>query len=280
MSALDRAQDEVESLLKRRLKINPGLEAVERHKAYGQTRELLAQSMKSQVSELLRSDLFKDIDTALGPVVVKADRVGTESDDIEVQDAVLANIKKTQDDVARAFSDFLILVFNMGGQDFLNKHNIPATFELTNPEVIDSVKATGKLVLSGVDDTTASWVADQIIQGRADGLSNADIASNIRDAVPDTYDGRAERIVRTETSRMVGHSENLTATNNGASHKEWVTVSDGGVCSICQGNEDAGTIGLDSAFPSGDQQEPAHPNCRCLVEYHFTPFMGSIWAGN
>ena len=279
MSALDRAQDEVEALIKARLKINPGLEAVERRKEYGHTRDLLAEAMKKQVYEVLRSNLFEDIHAAIGSAQ-KADRITSESDDLEVEDAVRKHLKKVADQIGQEMTDFLILVFNMGGQDFLNKHNIPATFDLTSEEIVDGIKQVSKLVLAGVDDTTAQWVADQIKAGRADGLSNADIASNIRDAVPDTYEGRAERIVRTETARMVGSSENMAATNNGASHKYWVTVGDGAVCQICQDNEDAGTIGLSESFPSGDDQEPAHPNCRCLVEYQFTPFMGTSWAGS
>lgn len=278
MSALDRAQDEVEHLIKAKLKINPGLEAVERRKEYGETREALALAMKRQVSELLRSNLFEDISAAIGSAK-KADRIDSESDELEVQDAVKKNIKPIEDEVGETLADFLIMAFNMGGQDFLNKHNIPATFDLQNEDIIQSVKATGSAVLSGVDETTAQWVTDQIVSGRAAGLSNAEIADQIRTQIPQTYDGRAERVVRTETARMVGESENQTATKNGASHKEWSTVGDRGVCPICQGNEDVGLIGLDESFPSGDKQEPAHPNCRCLVEYIFTPFMGAIWHG-
>lgn len=281
MSALDRAQDEIESLVKRQLKINPGLEAVERHSAYSETRDAFAEAMKQQVYAVLRSNLFEDISTALGAVnvTVKADRISSESDYFEIQDAVRKNLNDSVDKIGQTLTDFLILVFNMGGQDFLNKHNIPVTFELKNVEILKGIEATSKLVLSGVDETTTSWIADQIMAGRDAGLSNADISSNIRDSVPPTYEGRADRIVRTETARMVGHSEQQTATKNGASHKDWVTVADGAVCEDCMMNEDAGTIGLESIFPSGDSQEPAHPNCRCLVEYHFTPFQGSIWSG-
>ena len=278
MSALDHAQDKLSALVKAKLKINPGLEAVERHPAYSKTQKALLEAMKKQISELLRSDLFKDINDAIGSAT-KAERIQTESDDLEVEDAVKQNIKPVEDHVGETLADFMILVFNMGGQDFLNKHNIPETFDLTNPAIIETLKTVSRVVLSGVDETTAQWVSEKISTGRAEGLSNADIADQIRDAVPDTYAGRAERIVRTETARMVGESESVTASNNGASHKDWVTVGDGAVCPICQDNEDAGTIGLDEPFPSGDTQEPAHPNCRCLVEYHFTPFQGFIWSG-
>lgn len=276
MTQLDRAHDELLDLAKKRLKINPGLESVLATKNVQTMGEEFNSEMRIQVYQLLRSGLFDDIDAAIG----KAEqRVYSESDELEIQDAVVKNMKPLEDKLGEAFADFLIIIFNLGGQDFLNRSNIPATFKLTNQQVIAAVRQGAKLKLSGVDETTAKWVKDQIVSGKKSGLSNAQIADTIRDAVPETYKGRADRIVRTETSQMVGESEHITADRNGASHKEWVTVSDGEVCDLCEDNEMAGQIGIDQKFPSGDLYEPAHPNCRCLVEYVFTPFMGSIWHG-
>lgn len=279
MKELDRAQNDLEAVIKRRLKINPGLETVERHPEYAKMIEAFHKAMIEQVHELLASDLFKDIDAAIGSHKADGSPIPTESDDLEIQDAVNDNIVPLSKKIGQALADFFIIVFNMGGQDFLNKHNIPATFELENERIVEAVKSAASTAITGIDQTTADWITGKISSGRADGLSNADIADSIRSQVPDTYANRAEAIVRTETSNMVGQSENITAVNNGASHKEWVVVDDGNVCPICEGNESAGQIGIAESFPSGDSQEPAHPNCRCIVEYHFTPFMGTIWSG-
>lgn len=279
MHNLDHAHEHLNDIVKRKLKINPGLTAVEQHPETSSISKTLRKAMIAQVNDLLKSGMFDDVDRAIGKLAKETERIITDSDELEIEDAVKKNIKPMSEKVGEAFADFLILIFNMGGQDFLNKHNIPAEFKLTNAGIQDGVRQGGKLTLQGVDNTTAEWVADQISSGRKAGKSNADIADAIRDKVPQTYEGRAERIVRTESANMVGDSEQITAQRNGASHKEWVTVSDGNVCPVCEENEGAGVIGIDQAFPSGALREPAHPNCRCLVEYHFTPFMGTIWHG-
>ena len=283
MSELDRELDALEDVVKRHLKINPGLESVERHAEYKKNHKHVERSMKEQVDELLDSNLFTDIDNAIGSLTKatapKPDRVMTESDELEIQDAVIKNMKPLSEKIGETFADFMILVFNLGGQDFLNKHNIPATFDLEDEQIIEAIKTQTLKAITGIDDTTRQWVKDQIVAGREAGLSNSDIADSIREVVPKTYEGRADRIVRTETSHMVGQSEHVTAQKNGASHKEWVTVNDGSVCPICEGNAAAGFIGFNETFPSGDLHEPAHPNCRCLVDYQFTPAMGTTWHG-
>jgi hypothetical protein len=52
------------------------------------------------------------------------------------------------------------------------------------------------------------------------------------------------------------------AADSGDTEKSWV----GGTCEACQENADAGWIPIDDAFPSGDDEPPAHPNCECELE--------------
>lgn len=279
MSELDHAHSELEDVLKGTLEINPGLESILRRKEVKRMRKHFESAFDEQIEKLLRSGVFKRIDNTIGTKKADDVRIYTESDEEEIADAVDAFLQPIarQRNTAEAFADFLIIIFNLGGQDFLDKHRIPATFDLTNEDVIGRIIRRSKASLSGMDQTTSKWITDQVIDLRSKGLSNARIADEIRDLVPQTYTNRAEAIVRTETSYMVGDSEHETAVNNGASHKEWVTV--GGACPICEENAEAGTIGVAEKFPSGDPMEPAHPNCRCLVEYIFTPFQGFIWHG-
>lgn len=285
MSELEQAHNHLNNLIKAKLKINPGLESVERRKEYKQMIADFHSAFTSQIGKLLKSDLFSQIDNAIHPVE-KADdkkRILTESDYLEIFDAVAYNMPplglQHNEKFNDAFADFLILVFMLGGQDFLNKQNIPATFILKNQQIINSINNGATRSIKGIDGTTQKWVTDQIFKGRENGLSNKEVADIIREKVPETFTGRSEAIVRTETSAMVGEAEHTTAVKNGASHKEWVTVGDGTVCELCEGNEAQGQIGIDTPFASGDLMEPAHPNCRCLVEYHFTPFQGTIWSG-
>lgn len=51
----------------------------------------------------------------------------------------------------------------------------------------------------------------------------------------------------------------------GIEGKEWVTAGDDRVCEICLGNEAAGVIPTDKAFPSGHMHPPGCENCRCAL---------------
>lgn len=46
--------------------------------------------------------------------------------------------------------------------------------------------------------------------------------------------------------------------------KLWLT--DGHPCEVCELNSIAGWIPIDRAFPSGDWEPRAHPNCKCSLE--------------
>ncbi len=49
--------------------------------------------------------------------------------------------------------------------------------------------------------------------------------------------------------------------------KKWNDSLDDRVCDICDANTDAGWISKEDTFPSGDETSPAHPACRCYVDY-------------
>lgn len=51
--------------------------------------------------------------------------------------------------------------------------------------------------------------------------------------------------------------------------KEWITVEDDKVTPECAENQDAGWLGFDEHFPSGDLNAPRddHPRCRCDTGY-------------
>lgn len=275
MSVLNNVDKVIDDILKNAdLEINPGLDPVLENK---RTREMMKSfevGLRRQLENLVSSNLFDEISETIG----KAEDIFTESDEVAIQKIVEENLEPLEEDFDKElFIIFLIWVFNMGGQNFFNQNNIPAEFDLKNGKMISDIESHADMVLKDVDDVTTKMVSKKIVNGKQNGLSNFEISEVISDEIPDISQVRAERIVRTETSRMIGVSENETAKRNGASHKKWVTVSD--PCPICTGNKDAGVIGVDRPFPSGSQFNPAHPNCRCLVEYVFTPFMGNIWSG-
>lgn len=56
---------------------------------------------------------------------------------------------------------------------------------------------------------------------------------------------------------------------NGPVEKRWMVQPD--ACEICEGNAADDYIDEEAPFDSGDHEPPAHPNCRCSLEYRQVP---------
>ena len=65
--------------------------------------------------------------------------------------------------------------------------------------------------------------------------------------------------------RVISLLEGRSYTYDIVDVKRWVAEPD--ACEICQDNEDDGWIGDDEVFSSGDDSPPAHPHCKCEIEY-------------
>lgn len=73
-------------------------------------------------------------------------------------------------------------------------------------------------------------------------------------------------IAQTEMSRAVSVATTERYTEAGVEQVEWL-VAEG--CDICQENADASPVALGEAFPSGDTEPPAHPNCMCAIAPYY-----------
>jgi Phage Mu protein F like protein len=72
------------------------------------------------------------------------------------------------------------------------------------------------------------------------------------------------------------HAEDPGAVDLDGVRKRWVTVADERVCPICEPLHDV-VVRFDEHFQSGDflgEGPPAHPNCRCYLEYEQQPAGG------
>ena len=82
---------------------------------------------------------------------------------------------------------------------------------------------------------------------------------------------RAELVSVTETANAYGEGNMAFAQDLQSKGltmvKAWQTVGDDRVSDGCQENQDAGWIGVDEMFPSGDDHEPRFPGCRCACLY-------------
>jgi SPP1 gp7 family putative phage head morphogenesis protein len=131
-------------------------------------------------------------------------------------------------------------------------------------------KATGELVENpnpkwAITDSTRDMLREAVAKSLEEGPSTRELAKAIEDSAAFSAD-RAEMIARTELAKA--HSEGALEGYKAAADagivvlKEWLD-SDG--CEECSQNADAGAIGLDDTFPTGDEWPPAHPNCRCAI---------------
>jgi hypothetical protein len=90
---------------------------------------------------------------------------------------------------------------------------------------------------------------------------------------PDFSSERATMIAEYEVSTAFHDGMKAMADlwrgGNGPTEKAWQTEDD--PCPECADNADDGFIDSEAPFDSGDFEPPAHPNCRCSLEYRATP---------
>ncbi len=147
----------------------------------------------------------------------------------------------------------------------LLQHQI--SFNVTSPYIL----AQRLKPLVGLTEKEAAAIAKFMASGIEEGLSADIINKQSANYAKFLHKNRAARIARTELSGAYnfGHLNSLQQAAAegwlpGIPEKSWIA---GGAdpCEICLENEAAGYIGLNEAFPSGDQHPPAHPHDECSL---------------
>ena len=126
-----------------------------------------------------------------------------------------------------------------------------------------------KQLAEWLDATTAKEVVQSIQESIALGENQELAVQRLMRLIDDPI--RAERIARTEAVRAYAIGERRFALRNGATSKTWEALpgaDNGGGLTPCLDN-DGVTVDILDAFPSGDEDRPAHPNCRCKVNYNY-----------
>ncbi|AEV24614.1 phage putative head morphogenesis protein, SPP1 gp7 family [Azospira oryzae PS] len=116
-----------------------------------------------------------------------------------------------------------------------------------------------------IDEGTRDMLRGLTEQALEEGWSVQEMASQIEDANAFS-EARAEMIARTELAKadVAGSMEGYRASGV-VQGKRWITAEDDLVSDECKACGDAGVIGIDDVFPSGEDAPPNHPNCRCAV---------------
>lgn len=120
------------------------------------------------------------------------------------------------------------------------------------------LEATG-VTIRGVDRTGYDRLGTALADALALGLSGNRAAKLIRDSVSDP--ARALTIAITESNRAISRATIERYQNYGLEQMEWATSDP---CDLCAQN-DGVVVNVGQAFPSGNTQPPAHPNCRCAL---------------
>jgi 2'-5' RNA ligase len=116
-----------------------------------------------------------------------------------------------------------------------------------------------------ISQTTRDGLRDMIVKSYEDGKTPVQLAKQIEDSYLFS-ESRAEMIAFTETAKAsVGGTLGAWQESGVVKGKAWQMSNDHDQDDECNDNEEAGVIGLDEDFPSGDDGPPAHPRCMCAV---------------
>ena len=115
------------------------------------------------------------------------------------------------------------------------------------------------VTVQGIADSTLDRIGTQLGVSLSQGLGIQETASMVNGVLNDP--ARAMVISRTETADALIQSNLEQYTAEGVQALEWLV---GDPCDVCAEN-DGQIVLLGEAFPSGDTEPPAHPNCVCDI---------------
>lgn len=148
-------------------------------------------------------------------------------------------------------------------------------FDLTNPRAVSYLRDYGAAQVTKINEATRDVLKALITQASNEGWSYNRTAEAIIERFneftvgkpQEHIDSRAHLVAVTETGNAYAEGNMIVARDLQAAglelEKSWDTVGDSKVSEGCRGNEAAGWIPLDQAFPSGHQRPLRFPGCRC-----------------
>jgi SPP1 gp7 family putative phage head morphogenesis protein len=130
---------------------------------------------------------------------------------------------------------------------------------LRPPKAFQELLGRARVTIKDLDQTGYDRVGTALADSIAQGLSDTRSARLINDAIGNP--ARALSIAITETNRAMslGAISRYQAAN--LEQMEWATSDP---CPECAMNSGA-VVNIGSTFPSGANQPPAHPHCRCVL---------------
>lgn len=149
---------------------------------------------------------------------------------------------------------------------------------LDRPEFVSSAKINGGKRIVGIERTTRDKIADIIVRGVSEGLSQISLRESIQDTMGATK-ARAKLIARQETMTALATGQFDTMKAAGAKTKTWHHRPQKNPRDGSHGPNhvilDGETVAIDAKFPNGLRypRDPNDPrpeeliNCRCYLTY-------------
>ena len=180
-------------------------------------------------------------------------------------------VQIVQDDaeyIGRSMAPYYPAAYDAGIQLAPQVFGISIDFTLDNPAARRALKNLPNKFAKDITDTTVNQIRDAIAEGMKLGEGIPEMRSRLENIYGDAQSRRAETAARTETASAFGQGslDSWKATDVVVG-KSWLRGSDEpcGHDGACEDNEAAGIIPVDEPFPSGDDCEPAGPNCLCCT---------------
>ena len=138
--------------------------------------------------------------------------------------------------------------------------NHPAALLVRPKGSLGKLLRDSNISASKLNETTLNRIGTKLADALDGGWTDLTLAKEIRGILGDAQ--RALTIATTEMNRAMSVASMDSYKEFGVDKVEWLTADP---CDECAENEEAGAIPTGEAFPTGDIEPPAHPNCRCSI---------------
>ena len=173
-----------------------------------------------------------------------------------------------------------------GAREAIADLGVDMSFDLAFPEATAYVEEHGAALVAQINETTRTGLRGILTEAADSGWSYDKTAEAINARYREMAVGRpqehiesrAHMIATTEAGNGYEHGNLLVGRRLVAAgvemEKSWLSVGDARSRKRgdpCPGNQAAGWIPLDQAFPSGHDRPLAHPACRCALRQRMKP---------
>ena len=179
----------------------------------------------------------------------------------------------------KAVNEEVTSALEIGGQQTMINAGFNLSFNLKNPRAVTYLENHGAELITKINDTTRAEIKEIITHAMKEGWSYNQTADAITNRFDEFAIGKPQQHIDSR-AHLVAVTESANAYETGAREagqqiqdagialeKSWQTVGDDRVSDGCAENEDADWIDFDEAFPSGDENPPRFPGCRCTALY-------------